>query len=201
VDFQSGFHFKKASPALEQKRQNILKSLVSCMTELRHLKFDKLGTLTFSSVRDTPTVEPTILEAFGQVERDEDFFHKGPTQEPTFQSSRAWLESCLERCRDDIRSLHFATNGITKEQAETLEGILKLYALMIECLPLPPTEEPETFVIAPPDSGSQSILVDDNGNVTAILDWDRVQTLPQYAGWIMPPDWLFHDWFGPDCYS
>jgi hypothetical protein len=33
VDFQSGFHYKNASPELEQKRQNILKSLTSCMAE------------------------------------------------------------------------------------------------------------------------------------------------------------------------
>ena len=38
------------------------------------------------------------------------------------------------------------------------------------------------FVLSPPDFDSQNILVDDQGNVTGIIDWDLVQTLPSCVG-------------------
>jgi hypothetical protein len=200
MDFQNGFHYKKISPELEQKRQRILESLASCVAELRSLKFDKLGTLSLDGSDGSLTVEPIISQPFGQVERDANFFRNLPTPEQSFDSSRAWLDSCLTRFCEDVFSRVLAKE-LSGYQSDLLYGMLRLYRLILDCLPLPNTDETEIFVIAPPDFGSQNILVDEEGNVTAILDWDRVDTRPQCSGWNVPPDWLFHDWFGPDCYA
>lgn len=57
------------------------------------------------------------------------------------------------------------------------------------------------FVLAPPDFGSQNILVNqDTGVITAIIDWDRTETHPRYLGWAALPDWLMHDYWGTKFY-
>lgn len=191
-----GFHYKKVSPELEQKRQNILKSLAGSMAELRSLKFDHLGTFAATD-KGPPTTEPTISQPFGTM-RDQHFRR----EVKKFTSSRAWLDSRLTQFYDDIRrmpnrarSVHFRA-----EELELSYGLLRLYDMIIPELPLPRADEPETFVIGPPNFTSENILVDDDGNVTGIVDWDLLETRPQYLGWNTPPDWLFCDFMGPDSY-
>jgi hypothetical protein len=55
-------------------------------------------------------------------------------------------------------------------------------------------EHAETFVLAPPDFDWQNILVDENNNITGILDWDKVCTVPRYRGWAAYPHWLSTDY-------
>lgn len=52
----------------------------------------------------------------------------------------------------------------------------------------------ETFVIKPPDVDWQNILVDDNGNITGLLDWDGVCTVPQFQGFASTPEFLQQDY-------
>ena len=52
----------------------------------------------------------------------------------------------------------------------------------------------ETFFLVPPDFDFQNIFVDDEGNVTAIIDWDNVKTKRRFQGWISMPAFLRADW-------
>lgn len=52
----------------------------------------------------------------------------------------------------------------------------------------------ETFVLSLPDFDSQNIMIDERGNVTGIIDWDNVQTLPRFIGYSRFPGWITRDW-------
>ncbi|KAE9978302.1 hypothetical protein BLS_000723 [Venturia inaequalis] len=198
-----GGFYRKVSPGLEEKRQRILRSLAFAMAELRSLKFDKLGTFAPTKGGTPPTIESTNLPSFGtrgdgQVGR----FSQRYKQRRTFNSSRAWLESCLGRYMDDIkshsvRSYRARDAADLQEDLELKNGLHKLYRLLIAELPLSNLGEQETFVLGLRDFGSRNILVDGEGKVTGILDWNRVETRPQYLGWTVPPDWLFSDFTSP----
>ena len=69
---------------------------------------------------------------------------------------------------------------------------------MIDYLPLSTSTsdvtDHETFVLCPPDYDSQNFLIDNEGNLTGILDWDMVQTVPRYLGYACYPGWITRDW-------
>ncbi|KAF1985649.1 hypothetical protein K402DRAFT_394632 [Aulographum hederae CBS 113979] len=52
----------------------------------------------------------------------------------------------------------------------------------------------EEFVLAAVDFDAQNIMVDDEGNVTGFLDWDKIETVPAYMGWQRLPFFLCEDW-------
>ncbi|KAL2023919.1 hypothetical protein VTK56DRAFT_696 [Thermocarpiscus australiensis] len=59
---------------------------------------------------------------------------------------------------------------------------------------LPVYDSTEGFVLCSPDFDSQNILVDDEGNVTGLIDWDHVQTVPPCVGYSCYPSWITRDW-------
>jgi len=60
--------------------------------------------------------------------------------------------------------------------------------------PTAPGDPAETFVLAPPDFDWQNILVDDDGTVVGLIDWDGVSTCARYQGWAASPNWLSDDY-------
>ncbi|KIM37911.1 hypothetical protein M413DRAFT_421199 [Hebeloma cylindrosporum] len=45
-----------------------------------------------------------------------------------------------------------------------------------------------------PDFGFQNVLVDDDGTVTGLLDWDGNDTVPRQSGYARYPLWIMRDW-------
>lgn len=62
------------------------------------------------------------------------------------------------------------------------------------CIEMQDPPAPETFVLAPPDFNWQNILIDEECNITGLLDWDRVSTVPRLLGFAKTPLWLNSDW-------
>lgn len=50
------------------------------------------------------------------------------------------------------------------------------------------------FVLALPDLDSQNIMVDEEGTVTGIVDWDLCHTVPSFVGYARYPGWITRDW-------
>lgn len=198
-----GGFYGKVSPDLEQTRQHILRSLAFAMAELGSLKFDQLGTFAPKKEGTRPTIEPTNPQPFGK-KADEEFgrFGQNHKRQRTFDSTHAWLDSCLDRYLDDIksysvRSYRARAADDLQQDLDLMNGLHRLYDLIIPELPLFDPGKQETFVLGPPNLGSHNIMVDKEGNVTGIVDWDHVETRPQYLGWTIPPDWLFSDFTNP----
>ncbi|KAL1624692.1 hypothetical protein SLS56_007668 [Neofusicoccum ribis] len=180
---------------LEQKRQNILRSMASAVAELRHFAFDKMGALQFCSEEDdNPTVGPCHLLNFG-ASRTSSFldFVDGLENEPQ-TSSEAFLRQRLEEWRkEETEPSEHNPNRSWRETYENL-GTFRLFSMLLDELPFPKSGEVERFVLAPPDFDSQNILADEHGNVTALLDWDRTETTPAFVGWCRFPEFLHRDW-------
>ena len=52
----------------------------------------------------------------------------------------------------------------------------------------------QEFVLAHPDFAVQNFLVEDDGTLCGIIDWDGVATVPLSIGCLRYPDWLMSDW-------
>ncbi|KAK9349748.1 hypothetical protein V1523DRAFT_399861 [Lipomyces doorenjongii] len=52
----------------------------------------------------------------------------------------------------------------------------------------------ESFVLSLPDFDSQNIMIDERGNLTGIIDWDNVQAVPRFIGYLSFPGWITRDW-------
>jgi aminoglycoside phosphotransferase (APT) family kinase protein len=50
------------------------------------------------------------------------------------------------------------------------------------------------FVLSHPDFDSQNVLVDDDGTITGIIDWDNVDIRPRQGAAAAYPMWLTVDW-------
>ncbi|KAF2494322.1 hypothetical protein BU16DRAFT_70931 [Lophium mytilinum] len=186
---------------LEAKRQHILKTLAEGVSALRHLKFDKMGTLHFpggfpislEKRISTPYVGESYNRNFGWLP-DKTGTHKHDAITPPYATSQEWLRYRLdqwwkETCAKDKK-------GASAQKHHEHKGIYMLFAMMFDYFPFAKADpsSPEPFVLAPPDFDWQNTLVADDGTVTAFIDWDRAETLPIYLGWPCYPNFLSADW-------
>lgn len=178
---------------LEEKRQNILRSLAHGVAELRSLNFDKMGALTFTSDTDENPVPGKFHVLNFGASRTPSFmeFAEEVDREP-LTSSETYLRNRLEDWKHELtESESNPRSGVFRRPED--QGIYRFFSMLIEEMPIPKEGE-EKFVLAPPDFDWQNILADGYGNVTAILDWDRVETTAGWLGWAAFPEFLVWDW-------
>ncbi|KAF2099026.1 hypothetical protein NA57DRAFT_56654 [Rhizodiscina lignyota] len=189
---------------LEQKRQNIMKSLAETMVKLRDLKFDKIGSLYFEDFDDGTIGEPWIGGQIsvmpGMLERDDEYLQtrKEDLIFPEYGTSQEFMREVLDIYRS--RELKYWGDPFYDGRRNIIHGLHKLYSIIIDYMPFSELTaelgaEPEHFVIAPPDFDQQNIIVDKLGNITGLIDWDVVKTVPRFKGWAALPRWLQQDWY------
>ncbi|KAK0666551.1 hypothetical protein QBC41DRAFT_325577 [Cercophora samala] len=66
----------------------------------------------------------------------------------------------------------------------------KVLDVLVDCLP----KTDRRFVLELPGCDSTNILVDQDGKVTGVTDWDFAQTVPGFVGYAKYPGWLTRDW-------
>lgn len=168
INFYAGFNYQKVSPELEAKLQNIMRFLASSVAQLRNFKFDSMGSINFPQApRKSPEIVPSVFLPYGDGRED----NPDPDEfirDQTFNCTHTFLHERLDEFKEDISD----EENLDPAQEDLLWGIETLFRLLVDCLPLPRhyDSEPETFVISPPDFGSQNLLCDEEGNITAILD-------------------------------
>jgi Phosphotransferase enzyme family len=91
-----------------------------------------------------------------------------------------------------------ALRGVPTSADDEVKVVMhRLLVAMIECLPpslKAVSESRETFVLAHLDLSLQNILVQEDGTVTGIIDWDNVHTVPRCVGYARYPSWITRDW-------
>ncbi|KJK68671.1 Phosphotransferase enzyme family protein [Aspergillus parasiticus SU-1] len=115
--------------------------------------------------------------------------HRGP-----FTSSNDWIASRLSLSEKDCQSTldNLPSSGLDSDDEadaddarRTLEIIGKLKALLPSIFP-PSGDNPEPSVLVHDDLSSGNILVHDNGELAAILDWECVSALPLWNACYYP---------------
>lgn len=153
------------------RRTKVFESLAASLSQLRTLRFPSIGCLDYDPESGTHFVIP-ILPSYNAPEGSET---SGP-----YHSTHTYL-------LDQIARESASTPGA--EHRATL-GVLRLFAgsLPDESLDGPP------FVLSMPDFNYQNIFVDDEGNVTGLIDWDGMMVGPRQGGYARYPSWITRDW-------
>ncbi|KAF2099067.1 hypothetical protein NA57DRAFT_56696 [Rhizodiscina lignyota] len=194
------FDDSRGHMSLEDKRRNILRSISQNISKLHALSFDKIGSLYFDKEDETPTVGPNIDVWPGMAERSEKYLNQDFDWflEPPSESSQTFFREQLEGWHQaaiaDWPSLE------SENQMARIHGMYKLFSVILDYFPYSKLTTkhdsgPETFVLTPPDFDWQNIMVDDDGNVTGFIDWDRVSTMPRYLGWAGAPQFLIRNYY------
>ncbi|KAL1795376.1 hypothetical protein ACET3X_007192 [Alternaria dauci] len=187
-------------PELEQKRITFLRSLARAMSELAPLEFEYTGMPVFFDPKDK---QPSYV---GPVWR----WHTKSvmdklTSEGSFDTSEAFFTAGIDR----VNSAERGSSSGTPDMAKI--GVWIVMRIVMSSAPFaitdPPRSEPtptksdsngvpirETFVLRHDDLDLQNILVDDDGNVTGIIDWDGCAAVPHCLGYASMPTFLRRDW-------
>ncbi|KAF5309253.1 hypothetical protein D9619_012694 [Psilocybe cf. subviscida] len=153
------------------RRKTVFESLASSMSQLRTLTFPSIGCLDYNVESDTHFVIP-ILPSYSAPEGTET---RGP-----YHGTHAYLLDQIAR--------ESASTPIAEHRASL--AVLRLFAgsLPDETLDGPP------FVLSMPDFDYQNIFVDNEGNVTGLIDWDGMMVGPRQGGYARYPSWITRDW-------
>ena len=155
------------------KRKRIFEQIAGWMTELAALEFDQIGRLDLDATSEVYRVVPfpdvsALIQGFKEPDVLVPF---GP-----FDSAHSFLSSLLSirRHASDSPMLAVLELFLSSLTDNTLDG--------------PP------FGLSHPDFDSQNVLVDDDGTITGIIDWDNVDIRPRQGAAAAYPMWLTVDW-------
>lgn len=195
-------HCEIPSPEIEQKRENMLRSLAGYMTELNKLRFDQIGMPMFN-----PYAED--FENYDDIEDERlpvNKYYVWPfcdtyrsIKRGPFPSTQAFIRNAIDNC-DDLgdfevpqQPISDKDNTMTEEKVQTL-GTSKFFDI-ITTHPIFHSATSDTFALRHSDVDLQNILIDDTGNVTGILDWDCSLAMPRCIAHASVPAFLELDWY------
>ena len=182
--------FDKTGPTpIEDRRRRALETIAEAMSQLRKFQFNKIGSLVL-----TDKVEPYNKISIGPIydfdEGDPDDENYGEEikveQSGPFKSSMSYLLYSFESAQGlDPYHWGLAAYKIVKRMLSHLpRSSLSPYS----------TCRAETFVLSLPDFDSQNVMIDEEGNLTGLIDWDNAQTYPRFLGYCCYPGFITRDW-------
>ncbi|KAF2493896.1 hypothetical protein BU16DRAFT_619104 [Lophium mytilinum] len=178
-----------------ETRLKLLQSIAGSIAGLQTLEFDKAGMLDFENDDlEKPTVgpvrmwrEPSGLELYEENYK-ELLLMRDTRSFPPASTAKQYFSSVLKPWNYDS---HDEDRGT---------GVIKMAAKALECHPFrkslkSPDDETESFVIQHPDFNLQNILCDpETLQITGVVDWDLVRTVPRCVGFSAVPICLREDW-------
>jgi aminoglycoside phosphotransferase (APT) family kinase protein len=174
-------HADIPSIATEKKRVNFLRSLARAMTDIQSLAFDKAGMPIIPELGGTTTVGPIYHWHSPSSDKARKFLPIFSTNGYAYQGlGRQQCNLVLVKGPDNV----------------TVRGAIKCFGILFDHSVFKPAQ-PETFTIQHADLDLQNILVDNEGNVTGIIDWDGAHAAPRCVGTAAAPFFLRKDWL-PD---
>jgi len=181
--------------ATEEMRMHVLGNLARTMSDLNTLRFNGIGSLKFDEKGDFSGVGPVISQTEGDIFHPEFDVIDGiqtirwppPSAHGPFKTAKAFLLAGVEALEAEKGLSTIARNHRTADVA--------VLHFAIESIPERLTlDDGDSFVVAHPNLDAQNILVDYDGNITGIIDWDGVQTMPRGYGFSCYPSWITRDW-------
>ncbi|KAJ7814112.1 kinase-like protein, partial [Mycena olivaceomarginata] len=157
----------------EEHRKTVFRSLVSAMSQLRALEFSAIGSLDFDTNTGSHIVVP-LLPSLADISNG-NITETGP-----YTTVHAYLLGEIARQTTSAPSLDHKIS-------------LSLLRMFAGALPDTSLDGPP-FVLSMPDFNYQNIFVDDNGEVTGLIDWDDIFAGPRQGGYARYPSWITRDW-------
>lgn len=130
----------------------------------------------------TPVVGPLVSHFIFQCDHAPQDFPRGP-----FTTSEAWLRARLELALADQETIpkYSDEKDDIKDAHSTREVIERLLRLLPSIFP-PLSRESGQSVLFHGDLSFQNILVDGNGKLTGIVDWDFISAVPLWKACQLP---------------
>ena len=184
------FDEESSRSSVEQFRARSMQTIATAMVQLSQFTVDRGGSLRFDS--DGRSVDVTasrvpdwlagsdVQQGLATPREGCLYCEKGPINDPA-----ASFLFMLDRrgVREGDGPLELGSHEIvrmftewTLEQAENAD------------------DSSRKFVLAHPDFAFQNFLVEDDGTLCGIIDWDGVAAVPLCVGCLRYPDWLTSDW-------
>ena len=103
-----------------------------------------------------------------------------------FTSSHDWLKARLQLVLIDQQRILDSTSD--EDEIEDAEAALDLAKRLLEILPtiFLPSAGGEPTMLFHDDQSMQNIMVDDDGRLTAVIDWECVSAMPLWKGCQVP---------------
>ncbi|KAM7193819.1 hypothetical protein V8F33_007608 [Rhypophila sp. PSN 637] len=171
------------TPLLEDRRLRILTSVAKSMAQLKQYNPPMIGSFHLSKNWDRMTYE-SCYDYEEQEDGSTSIIESGGTFDTIKGYVNHYLRWPMVKITEDKSPEARAAILVTKW------ALKHLHFHLHEQRP----SENFMFGLAPRGFDSQNIMVDDQGNLTGILDWDLVQTLPRCVGHIRYPGWITRDW-------
>jgi aminoglycoside phosphotransferase (APT) family kinase protein len=169
-------------PYIKKRRVAFLRSLAKVMTRIQSLEFDGIGVPAFDNDGRLTGTGPTC-------------HFKGASDVSFKRQPAATTQEYLQaRMKSKVKHLD------EQHELGDLDGLLEnlgIRTILNLVFAQPAFHGPagETFTIHHNDLDLQNILVDEEGNVTGIIDWDNAMSAPRCVGASAVPRFLRNDWF------
>lgn len=172
---------------------SLVKKVAEYLAELNKIRFSAIGNLyqssqlpvssgdTPSKVSSNPPGDEYVVGRISSVPFFNSHHFEMDVPRGPFASSREWLASQLLFHADDAeRMLTAATHEEDIKFANTLQSIVQRLQKHLETF-FPPEEDAlEEYTLHHDDVSSQNLLVDHEGHLTALVDWECVSAVPLY---------------------
>ena len=153
--------------------EKVLTKIVIEMVQLASVRHDKIGTLRFSAKGDkVDHIGPTMCTRFG---------------------TKPELQHHLLGPWHSLKAAYCDTMDLTTDQDVWQQCAIRIVQMAIQSIPehiLPSG----CISLAFPDFNAQNILVDEDCNITGLIDWGGVSTAPLGTGAASLPLFLMDDW-------
>ncbi|KAJ7755879.1 kinase-like domain-containing protein [Mycena metata] len=160
----------------DEHRNTVFESLARLMSQLSSHEFPMIGQLDIDPTTGAVVVGP-YYPSLGAISEGE------MSPDPVGDRSPSTYIFLQRKISDQLKEAS-DTRVISDLQ------LLRTFASM-----LPNAEfDGAPFFLAHPDFGYQNILVDEEGNVTGIVDWDGVRVVPRQYAFARYPSWITRDW-------
>ena len=169
--------------ATENKRVKVVKNLAVVMSKLHPLVFDRIGVLHFDSYGNYSHVGEAVY-----MDQDWKKIMKG---EQDYWGTAEIAPSSATNKEDLLGELQ--ESMIPTEKAPYLKAVRAIIRLAIESIP-DLLESNGTFALGHPDLNHQNVLINDNCEITGIIDWDGTWTGPRGLAFPSYPSWITRDW-------
>ncbi|KAF2090968.1 hypothetical protein K490DRAFT_62299 [Saccharata proteae CBS 121410] len=208
---------------LEEKRDNMCRTLAEAMSGLHALSFPSIGRLDFGDSGSSLQISPKVSASHHRSRsgntrgRLSDLKPNGEiTRRLPCRSSRTYFRSALANRPAHRNSSNPAGPSYIAIGALHVLGLVLDYVPRCEPDPLftaptaadkrmswnsttswqmPKEKTPETFVLAHPSGlAPQNLFFNDMGHLVGIVDWAGVTVVPRCIGYAALPVWLRRQW-------